>query len=177
MNKKIEVITMEENEKAKDLGPADKIDSSVKKEGYGPYDSAETEDVKTQEIPEPTSEKKEKPASEEPSQGKKEEPTPEEPLQKEKIAAMIPRDVFDTLRAMYSLLASQAWIFMGFVMNPVEGKITKDITQARLAIDTIDFMYPRLEPNLDDREKREMKNILDNLKLNFIQVSSESRNK
>ncbi|MCL5036497.1 MAG: DUF1844 domain-containing protein [Chloroflexi bacterium] len=111
--------------------------------------------------------------------GKKEEPESEEmdySSAEEQLAAMYPRDVTATLRAMYTLLASQAWIFMGLIMNPIEGKITKDLAQAKLAIDTMDFLFPKISPHLNDNEKNEIKNLLVNLQLNFVQQSSTPEN-
>ena len=141
--------------------PADSA-AEEKEVSYGPFEGPGGDEGKLHEEPEFS----ELPGSEETDYSSAEE----------QLAAMYPRDVTATLSAMYTLLASQAWIFMGLVINPIEGKITKDLAQAKLAIDTMDFLFPRISPHLNDNEKNEMKNLLVNLQLNFVQQSSTPEN-
>lgn len=68
-------------------------------------------------------------------------------------------------------LSELAWIHMGLVANPLTQLVVKDLPQARLAIDCAAALVEQLQPHLDDREKRELRTLLANLRINYVEQS------
>ena len=77
-------------------------------------------------------------------------------------------DVYDTLRFVISMLARQAWIMMGVQIAPGATELKQDLVQAKIAIDTLEFIVGKLEPQLDAGEKSEVDALLTNLRINYV---------
>jgi len=84
-----------------------------------------------------------------------------------------PIDVYSMLRLFISMLAENAWVWMGLRLDPVTGKQQKDLVQARMAIDTLVFLADKLALQSDERERREVRAIISDLQLNFVQQSAK----
>jgi hypothetical protein len=69
-------------------------------------------------------------------------------------------------------LSQLAWVKMGLQPDPVAGRIVKDLDQARLAIDATADLCARIEPHLDDDDRRRVQNLLRDLRVNFTQHQS-----
>lgn len=82
-------------------------------------------------------------------------------------------DVYTMLTIMVEQMASVAWVKMGLQSDPISGKTEKDIAQARLAIDIAHDLAKRLESQLDEPDKRQIDNLLRDLKINFVTQSGE----
>ena len=54
-------------------------------------------------------------------------------------------DVYGLLASFLGVLHSFAWQKMGFVANPSTGKVESDLPQAKVAIDTVQFLVGQLE--------------------------------
>lgn len=78
-------------------------------------------------------------------------------------------DVYSLLRMSVGMFVEQAWIHLGLRMAPNKTKIEQNLPQAKVAIDTVDFMIRQLEPDLDESEKRELDVVLANLRMNYVQ--------
>jgi hypothetical protein len=89
---------------------------------------------------------------------KKEEKVPllEEPIRVKDLIHM----------TIYSL-EGKAWAYLDLVVHPETQKHKKDTDEARLAIDTIDALYKRIEDQLTPEEKKDIQVRLTNLRLNF----------
>lgn len=85
-----------------------------------------------------------------------------------------PVDVNELLMIMADQIASVAWSKLGLQPDPITGEITKDLAQANLAIDVLAFLANKLEPNLDDADKREILNLVSNLKINYVEKLKEN---
>jgi len=70
------------------------------------------------------------------------------------------------------LLASRAWVDMGLLAHPVEGKVSRDLEGARLAIDALNALLGVLRGRVDPAETREMERALADLRLNFVKQSA-----
>lgn len=70
-------------------------------------------------------------------------------------------------------LASVAWQKMGLQSDPLTGKIEKDLSQARVAVDAVADLVRHLEPVLDEDDRRSVQNMLRDLRVNFVQHSKE----
>jgi hypothetical protein len=66
-----------------------------------------------------------------------------------------------------------AWSRMGLTPNPTSGTIERDLTDARLAIDCAADLIGRIEPLLDAGAQRDLRTMLANLRLNFVQQSGK----
>ena len=74
-----------------------------------------------------------------------------------------------------SLLGQLSWKSLGLISDPKTGEITVDLEEARLAIDVMGDVIERLAPRLADDEVREIRNLLTNLLLNFVDKSRSSQ--
>jgi hypothetical protein len=68
------------------------------------------------------------------------------------------------------LLQDVAWIKMGLSPN-LNGKMDRDLPQARVAIDALGDLVARLDPLVDDRQRRDMQVKLSDMRINFVQQS------
>lgn len=117
---------------------------------------------------------------EEPS---KDAPTAEEPegnvgpveeaepasFDEETASSLPPMDVYSLLGTTVGLLANSAWAWLGLVPNPFSGQMEKDFAQARVAIDTVAFLVGQLESHVGEEERRELQNLVANLRINYVQ--------
>ncbi len=76
--------------------------------------------------------------------------------------------IYDTLRFMTGLLIQQAWIHLGIQVAPGAEELTEDFPQARLAIDTLEFIVEKLDDHLEESERAELSTVLTNLRLNYV---------
>ena len=76
------------------------------------------------------------------------------------------------LRSQLGILLNFALINLGRAANPATGLIGADLDQAKVAIDTLEFILSRLQAGLDPRERTEMMQMLSELKYTFMQAVS-----
>jgi len=76
--------------------------------------------------------------------------------------------LFQHLVVMFQSLALQQ---MGKLMNPVTGKVERDLHQARITIDMLDMIQHKTRGNLEDGEGRLLNAILTELRMNFVDES------
>ena len=77
--------------------------------------------------------------------------------------------VYSLLRMSLGMYAEQAWIHMGVRMDPNKQTTETNLPLSQVAIDTAAFIAEKLQPDLDDAEKREIEQLLANLRINFVQ--------
>lgn len=73
--------------------------------------------------------------------------------------------LFHHLLAMFQGLALQQ---LGKLMNPISGKLERDLQQARITIDMIEMIKKKTEGNLTDDEQRVIDSILMDLQMNYV---------
>ncbi len=88
------------------------------------------------------------------------------------LEELLPKDVYTLVKYLIASLAEQAWTFMGLHMNPFTKSITKDLKQARLAIDCAVALNEKLAPFLTEKEKTEYMALIQTLQMNYLQQSS-----
>jgi hypothetical protein len=98
-----------------------------------------------------------------------EQPAGPAPADEETAGDLGDLDVYSLLRSSISILYPSAWSWMGLAINPITGKMDKDLDQAKVAIDTIVFMVDKLEPHASEAERRELKNMVSMLQINYVQ--------
>jgi hypothetical protein len=77
--------------------------------------------------------------------------------------------VFDHIAVMLDQMAGVAWQKLGLQPDMVTGQIEPNLEQARVAIDVVSFLAGRLEPQLDEDDKRQVQSLVRDLKINFVQ--------
>ena len=92
---------------------------------------------------------------------------PEEPEAAQEIPLQA-LDVYDTLRLAAGLLTQKAWINLGIQKAPGAEETKQDLPQAKVAIDTLEFVITKLEPDLEPQEKTELHSVLSNLQINYV---------
>ena len=70
---------------------------------------------------------------------------------------------------------SAAWIQLGKVKNPASDKIEKDLKQAQYSIDMLDMLLTKTKGNLNDDEGKMLKDVVTNLKMNYVQELEKSK--
>lgn len=80
-------------------------------------------------------------------------------------------DVYSVLALFLGELRNLAWLRMGLVANPGTGQIERDMTQARIAIDTVAFLATKIEPVVPPEERLPLKALVSDLQVNFVEQS------
>ncbi|HXK79673.1 MAG TPA: DUF1844 domain-containing protein [Kiritimatiellia bacterium] len=70
-------------------------------------------------------------------------------------------------------LAAAAMQHMGKTLNPVTQKIEKNLQAAQGTIDMLDMLAAKTSGNLNEAEGKLLKNILAELKLNYVETLNE----
>ena len=96
----------------------------------------------------------------------------EESVQSEQPEAQAVADVFSIAKWVIGIMAATAWQYMGLQVNPATGKVEKDLIQARIAVDTVVFLGDKIHPHLSEAERREIRSLISDLQVNFVQQSA-----
>lgn len=95
----------------------------------------------------------------------------EDSFHHEEAGAEVEIDVYGILRMCLGMFAEQAWVQLGLQLAPGKSELKQDLKQARLAIDTVDYIVKALGDNLNAQEQREVEQLLATLRMNFVQRS------
>jgi hypothetical protein len=79
-------------------------------------------------------------------------------------------DTYVLLGLFINVLSSQAWQHMGLRVKPETEKIEKDFERAQVAIDCIAFLTDKLEPHIQEGERKKLRNLLSDLQINFVRL-------
>ncbi|HMD14456.1 MAG TPA: DUF1844 domain-containing protein [Bacteroidota bacterium] len=63
---------------------------------------------------------------------------------------------------------------MGKIKNPLLEKMERDLQQAQISIDMIDMMHRKMQGNLSPEEEKLLKNVLQELRLNYVDEVSKT---
>lgn len=77
------------------------------------------------------------------------------------------------LRFAIDMLSNHAWASMGLIPNPTNGKIERNLDEARRAIDVLADLARHAEAEAEPDEKRDLRNMLADLRVNFIRQSNQ----
>lgn len=97
---------------------------------------------------------------------KKEEVKEEEPLKEPDLPTLFIWFI--------SMLSGKAWEYLGLIMNPETKKINKDLKKAKIAIDTIAFLFDQIKDVLNKENFNRIENLLANLRMNYVEKLKES---
>jgi hypothetical protein len=74
------------------------------------------------------------------------------------------------LQGQLELLLTFALIGLGRAPDPATGLVAQNLPQARLAIDVLEFLVQRLEPDLHPQDKLQLQQLITDLKYTYMQV-------
>lgn len=77
--------------------------------------------------------------------------------------------VHDLVAALMEPVIEVAWIKLGLRPDPGTGRIAPDLGEAKIAIDLAAHLGSILEPQLDGEDKRQVQNVVRDLRLNYVQ--------
>jgi hypothetical protein len=72
---------------------------------------------------------------------------------------------------LFSMLASQALIFLGAAENPSTGGLTPNPEQARFQIECLGALYKKTEGNRSEEEEGQFKQALNELQMLFVEMN------
>ena len=73
-----------------------------------------------------------------------------------------------------SMLSGKAWEYLGLIMNAETKEINKDLKKAKIAIDTVAFLYDQIKDDLNPEDFKRIENLLANLRMNYVEKLKES---
>lgn len=105
-----------------------------------------------------------------PSAPKEKTPAAAEPPKK-KTAPARP-GAADVFSGLVEQLAGQALLFMGALRDPMTGQTHRDLGQAQAVIDLLEVLDEKTRGNLTTEEAEHLAGVLDELRINFVRLSS-----
>jgi len=115
-------------------------------------------------------ERKEKKTQKDEKEGIKEKAKKEEKKQEE---ALKEPDLPVLFVWFISMLSGKAWEYLGLIMNPETKEINKDLKKAKIAIDTVAFLYDQIKDDLNPEDFKRIENLLANLRMNYVEKLRE----
>ncbi|OGD14717.1 hypothetical protein A2V47_05495 [Candidatus Atribacteria bacterium RBG_19FT_COMBO_35_14] len=73
-----------------------------------------------------------------------------------------------------SMLSGKAWEYLGLIMNSETKEMNKDLKKAKIAIDTVAFLYDQIKDDLNPEDFKRIENLLANLRMNYVEKLKES---
>jgi len=73
-----------------------------------------------------------------------------------------------------SMLSGKAWEYLGLIMSPETKEINKDLKKAKIAIDSVAFLYDQIKNDLNLEDFKRIENLLANLRMNYVEKLKES---
>lgn len=70
--------------------------------------------------------------------------------------------------SLVSMLATSAYMALGKVANPQDGKVSRNLDEARGLIDLLSTLKKKTSGNLDRRESDYLESVLTDLRLNYV---------
>jgi|GEM_PF-1169167 len=83
-------------------------------------------------------------------------------------------DIYAVLLEFLGILRSHAWLRMGLVPNPATGRVERDLSQAKVAIDTVGHLISQLEVVVAPEERLPLRALLSDLQIQFVEQSKKS---
>ena len=95
-------------------------------------------------------------------------------MEREQLRQIISLGLVNYLKYQLTMVLNFALLSLGSAPDPVSGLVTKDLPQAKLAIDVLEFMVARLQGEMSVAERQQMAQLVTDLKYNFMQAASDS---
>lgn len=92
--------------------------------------------------------------------------------EKQRLQDVTELDVKSLAALMIGILSEKAWQTIGLRVKPGTETVQKDLDEARLAIDIVDFLTGKIADSIADTERRRLESLVADLKLNFARIAS-----
>ncbi|RYG87486.1 DUF1844 domain-containing protein [bacterium] len=92
----------------------------------------------------------------------------EAPDQDRSVEEAGPTNVYDLVAAIAEPAIEISWQKLGLRPDMQTGRIEADYEQAKVAIDLVAHLADVLLPKLDDEDRRQMQNVVRDLRLNYV---------
>lgn len=92
----------------------------------------------------------------------------EAPVQDQSVEEAGPSSVYDLVAALTEPIIALSWQKLGLHPDPRTRRIEPDLDEAKVAIDLVAHLATILESKLDQEDRRQMANIVRDLRLNYI---------
>lgn len=79
--------------------------------------------------------------------------------------------VYDLLQFVAGMIAEQAWLHMGIRLAPGKKEPSKDLAQAKMAVDTVVFITDMVGPHIGEEDRRALRGLVSDLQVNFVKQS------
>ena len=79
--------------------------------------------------------------------------------------------VYDFLTSVLDMTAQLAWSKLGLQPDLATGKIAPHLGEAKVAIDLVAYLANTLEAQLDGEDRRNLQNLVRDLRMNFVAKS------
>lgn len=95
--------------------------------------------------------------------------TPQADQEEERRVVLLP--IADLVRIFIAEFQTRALMHMGLIPNPETRLVAKDLPEARLAIDCVAALIEQLSPLAASGEQAQLRQLLADLRLNFVRES------
>jgi len=117
--------------------------------------------------PEPSEAQPAPVAEEPPAEAAPASDTAEEAPSAEELAQLFTAEY--ALAAAIDQFQRLAWVGLGLQPHPITGKVAEDLPEARVAIDVLGDLVDRFEQLRGEKEVRDLRLVLSNLRINYVQ--------
>jgi hypothetical protein len=95
-------------------------------------------------------------------------------MEREQLRQIISLGLVNYLKYQLTMVLNFALLNLGSAPDPVSGLVAKDLPQAKLAIDVLEFLVARLQGEMSVPERQQMAQLVADLKYSFMQAAAES---
>lgn len=85
-----------------------------------------------------------------------------------------PLHVNDLIVFSLDQFASVAWQKLGLQPDPITNEVAMDLDQAKTAIDIASKLAEQIESSLDEEDKRRIRNLISDLRMNYVGKSEQA---
>ena len=90
-----------------------------------------------------------------------------------KLRRIISLGLVDYLKYQLTMVLNFALLSLGSAPDPATGLVSKNLPQAKLAIDVLEFMVARLQGEMSVAERQQMAQLVSDLKYSFMQAAAD----
>ncbi len=84
-----------------------------------------------------------------------------------------PLSVYAVLATFVDQMSAIAWQKLGLQPDFITGQLEPDVEQARVAIDVVSKLVDAIDEDLDEQDRRQLHNLVRDLRLNFVSKQKE----
>jgi len=94
-------------------------------------------------------------------------------IEREQLRQIISLGLVNYLKYQLTMVLNFALLSLGSAADPVTGLVAKDLPQAKLAIDVLEFLVARLQGEMSVAERQQMAQLVSDLKYSFMQAAAD----